>query len=120
MGSRETLNQLSQQLLEKKLSIWILPEGTRSKGKGLLPFKKGPFHLAIDSGLPIIPVAISSYHKNLDFNKWRAGTVLFKALPLIETKGLTHEDIEPLSKRCHDLLKEEIKKLDEEIKLYDE
>lgn len=117
MGSVETLNNLSKQLLDKKLSIWILPEGTRSKGRGLLPFKKGPFHLAIDSQLPIIPVAISSYHKNLNFNKLRSGTVLFKALPIIETKGLTHQDVTSLSKKCHELLKEEIEKLDEEIKL---
>lgn len=117
MGSVETLNNLSKQLLDRKLSIWILPEGTRSKGRGLMPFKKGPFHLAINSGLPIIPVAISSYHKNLNFNKLHSGTVLFKALPLIETKGLTQEDVSSLAKKCHDLLKVEIEKLDEEIKL---
>ncbi len=117
MGSVETLNNLSKQLLQRKLSIWILPEGTRSKGKGLMPFKKGPFHLAINSGLPIVPVAISSYHKNLNFNKLRSGTVLFKTLPLIETKGLTSDDVSSLAKKCHDLLKVEIEKLDEEIKL---
>ncbi len=117
MSSRETINTLARQLKEKNISIWILPEGTRSKGRGMLPFKKGPFHLAIDSGLPIIPVAISSYHKNLNLNKWKSGTVLFKALPIIETKKLTHDDIDSLTLKCHDLIKKAVEELDEEIKL---
>ncbi|GMO35406.1 MAG: lysophospholipid acyltransferase family protein [Termitinemataceae bacterium] len=38
-------------------SIAIFPEGTRSKGRGLLPFKSGSFKMAVDSGAQIIPVA---------------------------------------------------------------
>ena len=117
MGSIETLNHVGKELIKQKMSIWILPEGTRSKGKGLGPFKKGPFHLAINTGFPIIPVAISSYHKNINLNKINSGTVLFKALPMIETKGLGHDDIGPLSQKCRQLILDEIEKLDEEIKL---
>lgn len=119
MGSRETLAKLSEQLLKKNLSIWILPEGTRNKGRGLLPFKKGPFHLAISTQLPIVPVAISSYHKNLNFNKIKSGTVLFKALPLVETKGLGSEDVDALAQKCHDIIKAGVEELDQELKLSD-
>lgn len=38
--------------------IWIAPEGTRSLTGDLLPFKKGGFVLALDTGLPILPVSI--------------------------------------------------------------
>jgi 1-acyl-sn-glycerol-3-phosphate acyltransferase len=37
----------------------IFPEGTRSKGKGLLPFHSGSLKLATQAGVPIVPIAIS-------------------------------------------------------------
>lgn len=114
-GSQGTINRLGEYLIKKNLSIWILPEGTRSKGRGLLPFKKGPFHLAVNAGLPIVPVAISSY-KNLNLNKLRSGTVLFEALPLVETKNA---NINEITQKCHDMIKKTIERLDEEVKLFD-
>jgi len=40
------------------VSIVIFPEGTRSNTNNIQPFKKGGFFLAVDSGVPIIPVII--------------------------------------------------------------
>lgn len=48
----------ANEVLKKGLHMVIYPEGTRSDDGRLLPFKKGPFHLACDSGVPIIPVTI--------------------------------------------------------------
>jgi 1-acyl-sn-glycerol-3-phosphate acyltransferase len=45
-------------LLRKGLHITMFVEGTRSKDGRLLPFKKGPFYLAMQSGAPCIPVSI--------------------------------------------------------------
>jgi 1-acyl-sn-glycerol-3-phosphate acyltransferase len=44
--------------LQKGLHITIFPEGTRSADGHLLPFRKGPFYLAAETGAPIIPVSI--------------------------------------------------------------
>lgn len=44
--------------LDAAVSIWIAPEGTRSLTGTLGPFKKGGFHLAVSSGLRILPVTI--------------------------------------------------------------
>ena len=44
--------------LRKGLHMVIYAEGTRSADGRLLPFKKGPFHLAFDSGFPVVPVTI--------------------------------------------------------------
>jgi 1-acyl-sn-glycerol-3-phosphate acyltransferase len=48
----------AKKVLAKGLHMVIYPEGTRSSDGRLLPFKKGPFHLAMDSGVPVIPVTI--------------------------------------------------------------
>lgn len=45
-------------LARDKTSVWIAPEGTRSRDGTLGRFKRGGFHLAIDAGLRILPVAI--------------------------------------------------------------
>jgi 1-acyl-sn-glycerol-3-phosphate acyltransferase len=52
--------------LSQGTNIWIAPEGTRGPGgKGLLPFKKGGFHLATGAGARILPVSISGTSKVL-------------------------------------------------------
>jgi 1-acyl-sn-glycerol-3-phosphate acyltransferase len=45
-------------VLRRGLHMIVFPEGTRSSDGRLLPFKKGPFHLAIDSGVFVVPVTI--------------------------------------------------------------
>jgi 1-acyl-sn-glycerol-3-phosphate acyltransferase len=46
------------EVMKAGLHMTIYPEGTRSIDGRLLPFKKGPFHLALDSGVPIVPVTV--------------------------------------------------------------
>ena len=59
-----------QKLLEDGVSIWIAPEGTRSPTGALGPFKSGGFHLALDTGLRILPVSLVGTYEIL-----RPGTV---------------------------------------------
>src|SRR5580658_4160815 len=50
--------RVAKATLADGVHVWIAPEGTRSKTGQLLPFKKGGFNVALEAGLPILPVSI--------------------------------------------------------------
>lgn len=54
----ESLKLAGKRIREDKLSIWIAPEGTRSKNAEIAEFKTGGFHLAREADVPILPVTI--------------------------------------------------------------
>ncbi len=110
-----TMDVAANAIIEKKISVWIMPEGTRSKGRGVLPFKKGPFFTAIKAQVPIVPIAISTYTKHIDLKKWKAGTILIEVLPPIPTAGLKNEDAGILKDQSHQIISTVVKKLDQEI-----
>lgn len=59
------------------LHIYMYPEGTRSPDGRLLPFKKGLIHLALQTGLPIMPVVTSGAHR-----AWDKGTLQLRRTPI--------------------------------------
>jgi 1-acyl-sn-glycerol-3-phosphate acyltransferase len=56
-SARESV-QAANKVLASGVNVSTFPEGTRSRTGRLLPFKKGPFYLAMESGAPIIPISI--------------------------------------------------------------
>ena len=56
-SARESV-QFANKVLTSGVNISTFPEGTRSRDGRLLPFKKGPFYLAMESSAPIIPISI--------------------------------------------------------------
>lgn len=59
--SMNKLNNESETINNNAAKLVILPEGTRHDGWQLLPFKKGPFHIAIQSQSSIQPIVVSKY-----------------------------------------------------------
>lgn len=60
-----------------KVSLWMFPEGTRhcAETNSLLPFKKGGFHLAIQAGIPIIPIVTENYWRLYRKGVFDTGTI---------------------------------------------
>jgi 1-acyl-sn-glycerol-3-phosphate acyltransferase len=80
--------------IEKGGAMIIFPEGTRSKGRGLQPFKAGSFKLATQAGASIVPVAISGSYDVFEKTYRVAASVPVKVVfsPPIETAGLSLEE----------------------------
>ncbi|QSP95346.1 1-acylglycerol-3-phosphate O-acyltransferase [Marinobacter salinisoli] len=106
----------SEAIARDRKSFWVFPEGTRSKGRGLLPFKKGAFHAAIASGAPITMICAAHYADKTVGWTGRRETVPVRILPPIETEGLNTSDLSDLMNRCHRLMSETIADLDKNVK----
>ncbi|MBL9113061.1 MAG: 1-acyl-sn-glycerol-3-phosphate acyltransferase [Myxococcales bacterium] len=68
--AREGL-EYAKQKLESGVNVWIAPEGTRSNDGRLLPFKKGGFVIALQTGHPILPVTVSGSREVLRSKGYR-------------------------------------------------
>lgn len=110
-----TMDVVAEKMIKDKISIWILAEGTRSRGRGVLPFKKGAFISAIKAQVPIVPIAISSY-KSLNFNRFKSGKVIVEVMPAISTVGLTMDDVNDLKNKCQHLVSQKVNEIDLELK----
>jgi 1-acyl-sn-glycerol-3-phosphate acyltransferase len=87
--------------LDKKVSVMIFPEGTRSKTGELGEFKDGAFRVAVQSGVPILPLAVLGTRDALIKHDWRFGysRAEVRVLDPIPTDGLTKADVESLRDR---------------------
>ena len=96
------------QMQEKKLTIVVYPEGTRTRTGDMLPFKKGPFVFAIGSGAPLIPCYVAGA-----FGIQPKGSIRVRKKPVtivlgppIPTAGLRPEDRDALSDRTREAMLE--------------
>ncbi|MCW2722026.1 MAG: haloacid dehalogenase [Pseudonocardia sp.] len=93
------------QRLREGISLVVAPEGTRSATPALGRFKKGAFHVAMQAGVPIVPIVI----RNAGELMWRGastvreGTVQVTVLPPVSTDGWTVEDLDKHVEEVRDL-----------------
>jgi 1-acyl-sn-glycerol-3-phosphate acyltransferase len=94
--------------LDNRVSVMIFPEGTRSKTAELLPFKDGAFRLAIEAGVPILPLAVSGTATALRKHDWRFGRsdAEVRVLEPVETAGLSLSDVPELKARVRQTIVE--------------
>jgi 1-acyl-sn-glycerol-3-phosphate acyltransferase len=97
LGSLRT----AAEVLRRGINLTVFPEGTRSPDGRLLPFKKGPFHIAMESGVPVVPVTLVGTHEMMPkgSNKLKPGTV----------RAVFHPPIYPANVRKREELMEAVR-----------
>lgn len=83
----EAMKPVVKAIKEDGLSVTLAPEGTRSYGNKLGTFKKGAFHIAMQAGVPIIPIVIHNAADSLPRGRQIAKPANIKVtvLPPVDT-----------------------------------
>ena len=107
--------------LSKRVSVMIFPEGTRSPTEDMLPFKDGAFRIAIETGTPILPMAVAGtrYAMAKGSFEFRPAHARCRVLDPVPTTGLTATDIPALRDRVRSLIQDARDTLRAELEVAD-
>lgn len=89
-GSRAAVLPRAAAMLRNRCSVMFFPEGTRSKDGRIRRFQAGAFRLAIDAGVPVLPIAVDGTRDAIPKHGWRFAQRVFarvKVLPPVDTRG---------------------------------
>ena len=111
------LNRQAKELIAKKRSLIIYPEGTRPREGVMKPFKKGAFTMAVGSQLPVLPMSIhGTYEACPSGRPWFFGGPIEVVIePPIETEGMTQADTGALRDQARDIIARRISDLGGEV-----
>lgn len=117
--AKVTMSSAMEKLKKDNTKLWIFPEGTRRNTGVVHDFKKGAFHVAIQSQVPVLPVVFSSYRTFLDkkLKVFNVGEIIIEALPPIPTEGLTVGDIDELMQKTRQLMSDKFTENTKEVEL---
>jgi len=107
--SRYAVFERAQKRIQQGLSICIFPEGGVPEEHIVLDeFKDGAFRIAIEHGLPIVPMVFFDNKKRFSYTFFSGspGKMRAKIYPIIETKGKTLEDKNDLKQQVRQLILE--------------
>lgn len=113
--AHNTIISIANRIKDQNISIWMFPEGTRSRGRGLLPFKNGAFYTAITAGVPIIPICISDTNNKIKLNRWSNGLVIIEIMPPVDTSKYSIGQVKCLTKHCQELMQKKLEDLNAEV-----
>jgi 1-acyl-sn-glycerol-3-phosphate acyltransferase len=109
------INLTAKKIQEKKLSIWMFPEGTRSRGRGLLPFKVGAFRTAALANVPVVPICASNQVGTIQLGRWDNGKIIIEFLDPIYISENTPASAREAADKAYTLMKAKIEQLDDEV-----
>jgi 1-acyl-sn-glycerol-3-phosphate acyltransferase len=100
-GSRLQAVEGMRDRLRKRVSVMIFPEGTRSPHDDMLPFRDGAFRLAIEEGVPVLPLVVAGTRDAMAKHSFvfNRATACVRVLDPVDTTGLTPDDAPALRER---------------------
>jgi 1-acyl-sn-glycerol-3-phosphate acyltransferase len=106
--SRAAALEACRDRLMKGVSVMIMPEGTRSADGQVQRFHDGAFRLAVETGCPILPIAVAGTRAAIAKGSWmiNRATAIARVLEPIETTGLTLDDVPALRERVRQIISE--------------
>ena len=109
-ASRASVMLRAQRRLDHGVSVMFFPEGTRSRDGRLKRFYDGAFSLAVQAGVPILPLAIDGTMDALPKHGWQfsRADVRLDVLPPISTEGLTEADVPELRDRVRRAIRDHV------------
>lgn len=105
-SGRSAADKISQQI-KSGIQVWVAPEGTRSSGTEMGPFKKGSFAVAIESKIPIQPILVVNSYEALPKKSLivRPGTCIrIQVLKPVSTEGVSIENRGKLAEQIREIL----------------
>jgi len=113
----KSLAAAGQTMKTRGISLWLFPEGTRSLSveNKLLPFKKGAFHLAVQAGVPIVPIVCENYSRLYGPGKLESGKLKLRVLEPISTTELTAADVPDLAIRTHRIMEAALSEISKRV-----
>jgi 1-acyl-sn-glycerol-3-phosphate acyltransferase len=103
--ARKSLHAAAQRI-QAGTSVAVFPEGTRSSDSGVGPFKRGSFVLALEAGVPVVPVSIRGVKRVVPrgLRTLRPGTVRLVIHPAVPTAGRSVETAESLAEEVRSVV----------------
>ena len=101
----ESISEAAKRI-QNGASVMIFPEGTRSRDGTILPFKKGGFVLAVDAGVPIVPIILTGTRSIMSKGRLRvfSGNVTMEIGKPVDTSGYTRETKDDLIERVRTII----------------
>jgi 1-acyl-sn-glycerol-3-phosphate acyltransferase len=105
-GGQGQAQQVAEQVhdrVRRGISILGFPEGRRTQNGRILPYRRGLFMMARDSGIPVVNVSVRGLWQILRRGEWvvRPHPLDVYVGPQVETAGMTDDEVSALAERCH-------------------
>lgn len=107
--------------LQKRVSVMIFPEGTRSRSGALQAFKDGAFRIAIEAGVPIVPIAVAGTRNAMEKGtfRFRRADAVCRVLDPVDTTGLSLADLPALKERVRVMIGDATEALRRELGVHE-
>jgi 1-acyl-sn-glycerol-3-phosphate acyltransferase len=103
MRAQRSIAKLGERMRRESRSVVIFPEGTRSRGGELQPFKMGAFHLVVDTHVPLVPMVIHDAWQRVRPGSWivHPGEITVVIHPERDTSDWTSDNLRDKANALH-------------------